>query len=341
MSAAAACGRPAAKRSAASTLRVARVEEALAIARAADGAPGALLTLFDRDWRVYDLKPADGLAGPPGEVFARSESAVAVGLVDGPVWIGQAKRPGAREIKLPATLAMAAHLDDLPFAASPSPLRLSGRRRRRLLELRFLQRRLLDRRLRGAVGGGRSRARSPPARARPHRRRRLLVERPASRRHRGRRLARRRVVAQHQRDERSGRAHRARRGRLDGFGLARQRRRRRRVPVARRRRSVDGRERDPQSALQGHGQSLRLGILDLPAAEAGRRRARAPHRRGAAADGDRRGAAARPRRRAAARRARRRRRRDPRARRGARRRRAGPRAPARSQARRARRGRGG
>ena len=100
------------------------VEEALAIARAADGSPGALLTLFDRDWRVYDLKHADGVAGPPGEVFARSENAVAVGLVDGPVWIGHAKRPGAREIKLPATLAMAAHFDDLPFAASPSPLRL-------------------------------------------------------------------------------------------------------------------------------------------------------------------------------------------------------------------------
>jgi len=100
------------------------VEEALAIARAADGAPGALLTAFDLDWRVFDLKPADGLAGPTGEVFARAESAVAVGLVDGPVWIGQAKRPGAREIKLPATLAMAAYLDELPFAAGPSPLHL-------------------------------------------------------------------------------------------------------------------------------------------------------------------------------------------------------------------------
>ena len=100
------------------------VEEALAIARAADGAPGALLRLFDGDWRVYDLKPADGLAGPPGEVFARAESAVAVGLFDGPVWVGQAKRPGAHEIKLPATLAMAAYLGDLPFAAGPSPLHL-------------------------------------------------------------------------------------------------------------------------------------------------------------------------------------------------------------------------
>ena len=98
------------------------VEEALAIARAADGAPGALLTLFGGDWRVYDLKPADGLAGPPGEAFARAESAVAVGLVDGPIWIGQAKRPGAHEIKLPAALAMAAYLDDLPFVAGPSPL---------------------------------------------------------------------------------------------------------------------------------------------------------------------------------------------------------------------------
>jgi len=29
---------------------------------------------------------------------------------------------GRHEIKLPATLAMAAYLDDLPFAAGPSPL---------------------------------------------------------------------------------------------------------------------------------------------------------------------------------------------------------------------------
>ena len=100
------------------------VDEALAIARAADGAPGALLSLFDRDWRVYDLEPAVGLAGSPGEAVARSECAVAVGLADGAVWIGQAKRPGAREIKLPAAMAMAAHLDDLRFAASPSPLHL-------------------------------------------------------------------------------------------------------------------------------------------------------------------------------------------------------------------------
>ncbi len=99
------------------------VDQALAIARAADGAPGALLNLFDRDWRVFDLKRADGLAGPPGEALARSEGAVALGLADGALWIGQAKPPGARELKLPAARAMAAHLDRLPYAAAPSPLR--------------------------------------------------------------------------------------------------------------------------------------------------------------------------------------------------------------------------
>ena len=100
-----------------------RVEEALRIARAADGAPGALMDLFGRDWRVFDLKPAAGLAIAPGEALARSESAVAVGLADGAVWIGQAKPPGAHEIKLPAAQALAARLGSAPFAASPSPLR--------------------------------------------------------------------------------------------------------------------------------------------------------------------------------------------------------------------------
>jgi len=99
------------------------VEDALRIGRAADGAPGARISLFDRDWRVFGLERADGLDGRPGQALARSDDAVAVGLADGAIWIGQAKRPGAREIKLPAALAMAADLEGLPFASSPSPLR--------------------------------------------------------------------------------------------------------------------------------------------------------------------------------------------------------------------------
>ena len=101
------------------------VDDALRIARAADGAPGALLNLFGRDWRVFDLERAQSLTGPPGAVLARSEGAVAVGLADGAVWIGQAKRPGGRELKLPAAQVMAPHLDGLPLAGRPSPIRLS------------------------------------------------------------------------------------------------------------------------------------------------------------------------------------------------------------------------
>ncbi|MGD0640740.1 MAG: enoyl-CoA hydratase-related protein [Roseiarcus sp.] len=99
------------------------VEDALRITRASDGAPGALISLFGRDWRAYDASRAPGLVGAPGAALARSRVAVAVGLSDGALWIGQAKRPGAHEIKLPAAQAMAAHLDGLAFAESPSPLR--------------------------------------------------------------------------------------------------------------------------------------------------------------------------------------------------------------------------
>ena len=99
------------------------IEDALRIVRASDGSPGALIHLFGLDWRAFDAARADGLAGAPGEAIARSEAAVAVALRDGALWIGQAKRPGAHEIKLPATLAMAAHLNGLAFAEGPSPLR--------------------------------------------------------------------------------------------------------------------------------------------------------------------------------------------------------------------------
>ncbi len=99
------------------------VGDALRIVRASDGSPGALVSLFGQDWRAFDASRADGLAGAPGAALARSRAAVAVGLRDGALWIGQAKQPGAHEIKLPAAQAMAAHLDGLAFAESPSPLR--------------------------------------------------------------------------------------------------------------------------------------------------------------------------------------------------------------------------
>jgi putative two-component system hydrogenase maturation factor HypX/HoxX len=99
-----------------------RVDEALRISRASDGAPGARAHLFGEEWRIYDLSHADGLGGAAGKALARSDSAVAVAVADGALWIGHAKRPGAREIKLPAAKTMAAHLDALPFAESPTAI---------------------------------------------------------------------------------------------------------------------------------------------------------------------------------------------------------------------------
>ena len=99
------------------------VDSALRISRASDGSPGARASLFGEEWRVYDLLPAEGFCGPPGEPLARSDSGVAVAVADGAVWIGHAKRPGTREIKLSAARTMAQHIGALPFKPSPSPIR--------------------------------------------------------------------------------------------------------------------------------------------------------------------------------------------------------------------------
>lgn len=82
---------------------------------AADGAPGVLDHLFGEPVHLFDAHREDRLTGQPGTVIARREDALCRATVDGAVWIGHVKRVnGPLPIKLPATLAFAAHQDSVP-----------------------------------------------------------------------------------------------------------------------------------------------------------------------------------------------------------------------------------
>ena len=124
----------------------------------------------------------------------------------------------------------------------------------------------------GPAGLSRSARCLPPgadaadARAGADGRRRFLVERDASRPDRSREQPGRGVVGQYQRHRRCRAGDHRDAGSSHRVGLARQCRSGRLFSRTRRRRSLDGRARGGQPALQGHGQSLRLGILDLSVA---------------------------------------------------------------------------
>lgn len=88
----------------------------LARLRAADGFPGVVDCLFGVPCHLFDAHPAPVEAGAqPGELLARRDGAVLRATRDGAVWIGHVKR-GDREaaLKLPATVAFAAEVADLP-----------------------------------------------------------------------------------------------------------------------------------------------------------------------------------------------------------------------------------
>ena len=107
----------------------------LARISAADGFPGVADGLFGQPCHLFDASPESGaLPGEvlstrfsshsPGTVVARRETALLRKTVDGAVWIGHVKRPGG--IKLPATLALAEHLAEIPELALDSWWAASG-----------------------------------------------------------------------------------------------------------------------------------------------------------------------------------------------------------------------
>jgi putative two-component system protein, hydrogenase maturation factor HypX/HoxX len=83
--------------------------------RAADGNPGLLDQLFGIAVFLHDAHAALALSGQPGQVIARNRGAVAIATRDGAIWIGHLrKREGEMTLKLPATMILDGHLDNVP-----------------------------------------------------------------------------------------------------------------------------------------------------------------------------------------------------------------------------------
>jgi len=83
--------------------------------RSADGNPGLLTTLLGQQVYLFNATIAQpGLQGPPGEVVAHSNGAIAIATVDGAVWVSHLRnKPATADQltqKLPATEAFPAAL---------------------------------------------------------------------------------------------------------------------------------------------------------------------------------------------------------------------------------------
>ena len=92
------------------------VATVLAKLRAADGFPGVTDRLFDQPCQLFDGHPGPpGVHGPAGACLARRDGAVLRACRDGAVWIGHVRRTQSdHPFKLPATVAFAAEVADLP-----------------------------------------------------------------------------------------------------------------------------------------------------------------------------------------------------------------------------------
>jgi putative two-component system hydrogenase maturation factor HypX/HoxX len=95
------------------------VDDALRIIRAADGDPGAALDLQGQLFRVFEASRAEGLSGPPGTILARSEHRIALGFRNGAIWIGHLRQMAPKALKLPAAIALAERMPDVPDMAGP------------------------------------------------------------------------------------------------------------------------------------------------------------------------------------------------------------------------------
>lgn len=83
--------------------------------RSADGVPGVKDAIDDETVFLYDAHAAEGLAGKPGDIIARSGPAIARATADGAVWIGHLRAPsGAHPFKLPASNVLEGRIEGLP-----------------------------------------------------------------------------------------------------------------------------------------------------------------------------------------------------------------------------------
>jgi putative two-component system protein, hydrogenase maturation factor HypX/HoxX len=91
------------------------VSEALTFFQASDGDPGAGLVIAGEDYRVFDALLFDVPSSVPGRIAGRSGTGIVLGFRDGALRIGQVRRTGKGQLKLPATMVIpdAQTLDDL------------------------------------------------------------------------------------------------------------------------------------------------------------------------------------------------------------------------------------
>jgi putative two-component system hydrogenase maturation factor HypX/HoxX len=84
---------------------------------AASGQPGIPDSILELSGRLHDPWPEDVLRGPAGAVIAWRDGAICRATTDGAVWITSITpdpAPGTRRFKIPATLALAGRLDNIP-----------------------------------------------------------------------------------------------------------------------------------------------------------------------------------------------------------------------------------
>ncbi|MCH0539248.1 hydrogenase maturation protein [Streptomyces sp. MUM 203J] len=98
-------------------------ETVLRTLRAADSQPGVRDQLLGAEWFLHGGHAEDGLRGRAGELLATRAGAICRATVDGAVWIPELRArtgPGRpRACKLPATLALAGRLPELPELPAP------------------------------------------------------------------------------------------------------------------------------------------------------------------------------------------------------------------------------
>ena len=90
--------------------------------RCSDSTPGVLDSLFGQQYYLFGGHEEPLLRGQPGEVIARRDGAICRATGDGAVWIShlkKAKTGDRRFVKLPAALALATALGDVPDLPLP------------------------------------------------------------------------------------------------------------------------------------------------------------------------------------------------------------------------------
>ena len=79
-----------------------RTEDVLKKVYSGDGQPGALASIGEKEYYLFNAFPEGYLRGKPGELIAKRDEAVCIATTDGAVWIGHLREKGRHGIKLPA-----------------------------------------------------------------------------------------------------------------------------------------------------------------------------------------------------------------------------------------------